>query len=1349
MSLKALRFLPLILFSAAAWADTVHIPQALEDWRDWVLHDKAWRDCPFVFNSSAASRDDFVCAWPGRLELDVRDDSGRFSQTWTVYAEESWVPLPGDAAYWPDRVSANNRPIEIVARGRTPMVRLGPGTYQLSGRFEWDERPRELRVPMQVGLIGLVVDGRRVERPERARGTLFLGETETTAREVDAVRAETYRLLRDDIPLRLETRIRLEVSGKVREEIFAPALPEGFVPLWLNGALPARLEPDGSLHVQVRPGTWEISLGARAGDNADGVSMPTPASNMPAVEIWSYRSNPELRVTAAAGAEPVDPGVTQVPAEWQSLPAFRLVPGQSLTINERSRGMVATDNRLTLDRRLWLDFDGDGFVATDAISGTMRTGWRLDMRAPFELLSAEEGGERLLVTQGVDESDTGVELRNTTVALESLAINESRGRMPVTGWDSRFERVSATLYLPPGQMLLATPGVDRAPGSWLSSWELLDLFLLLIITIASGRLFGRTAGVITLLAVGLSFHQPGAPIWSWLNLLAGIALLRVAPAGRLRAIVRSYVAAGALVLVVLLVPFLTSELRLALYPQLEPQRPSGRSELAAPQVAMEPASVALDEARQLAAERVQPDAVQEIMVTGQAPRKLERYAPDTVLQAGAGVPDWEWNPHTLRWAGPVDSEQSMRLVILPRWLVTLLRFLEVGLLAAFVAILAAEILKRRWRLPGGLAIGRETVTPVLVAGLFACLVSAPGISQAQTPDPEILRELEVRLTAAPDCVNRCAEIAEAFVDVSADTVSMRLTIHAAEDVAVVLPGTAAGWRPQAVRAAGADAAVTGGPEGQLWLRVPAGQRTVELSGATGDADSLQIVFPLPPRVIRVNATDWQVGGIRDRRLISGALALTRQRSSGGADEASEEVRWERSRFPAFARIERHVEFGLDWEMTTIVNRVAPRNGLLAVEVPLVEGEVVVSEGVTVEDGKALVSIPPGARDIAWRSRLARVDRLEFAAQNGVPWSETWSFEASNTWRVEYEGVPESDPDHRRSFRHMPVFYPRGGESLTLSVSRPDAIPGETLAFDAVLVDVDQGLRLQTVDLSLDYRSTRGAQHVLRLPVDAEVTEVRIDGKVEPLRAEAGELTLPIVPGEHKLRVRWQQSTSAGLATRTPDIDLGSPASNIQLRLSLPGSRWLLATSGPRIGPAVLYWSELLALVLIAIVLGRVKLTPLGAPHWLLLGIGFSTFNWPVLGLIAGWLIIVGIRERLGATPGRLAYNVQQLGLGAITVISLLAIVASLPMGLLGRPDMHVRGFMSSGNSLGWLADASDSVLPVAQAWSAPMWAYKALILAWALWFSFALVRWLPWVWKVFARDGLWRSRTDEPARAAE
>src|SRR5690606_20710034 len=122
------------------------------------------------------------------------------------------------------------------------------------------------------------------------------------------------------------------------------------------------------------------------------------------------------------------------------------------------------------------------------------------------------------------------------------------------------------------------------------------------------------------------------------------------------------------------------------------------------------------------------------------------------------------------------------------------------------------------------------------------------------------------------------------------------------------------------------------------------------------------------------------------------------------------------------------------------------------------------------------------------------------------------------------------------------------------------------------------------------------------------------------------LSLPILPGEHRIDVQWREPVPVTARSRTPAVDLGAAAGNIELGMQLPVNRWILATSGPRLGPAVMYWSELAALVLFAFILGRVTLTPLGTREWLLLGLGFSTFSWPALMLVAGWLLLVGARR---------------------------------------------------------------------------------------------------------------------------
>ena len=1111
-----------LLLPAAAFASDVHVPDDLQDWQEWVLYDNEYRSCPFRFNRAADQRSDFVCVWPGGLELSVNSSGGEFSQAWTVYADQQWVQLPGNTSYWPHAVTANGRAVEVVLHDNVPSVFLEPGSYTLAGSFEWDERPGNLTLPWATGVISLVVDGEQVDRPARIRNGVFLGERQQETQARDSVSSDVYRLVRDDVPTRLVTRIRIQVAGSVREELFGPILPDGFTPLTINSGLPARFESDGKLRVQVRPGSWVIEIAARGAAVVDSLTMPAPETNLPDTEIWSYSANDTLRVTVPEGLTPVDPLQVDVPNGWNQLAAFRVSGGETLNVVERSRGIVSAENDLTLSRTMWMTFDRNGFVVDDDISGRMRTGWRLDMLAPFELLTAAADYQNLLITEGETEGQTGVELRSPYLNLAANGAASASGELPITAWDTRFNSVHTTLNLPPGHKLLAAPGVDDASGSWVSQWQLLDFFLVLIIAIATWRLFGATAGVIALAALTLSFHELAAPAWLWLNLLIAIALLRVAPAGRLRQSVRVYQAVSAAMLVLTLVPFAANQLRVAMYPQLETQRSASvsysdagrggfarRADLAVIAPAQESGLMveADGAARERAELRLQKnmvaDSLEEITVTANKAASsyaFSRYAPNAIVQAGAGIPSWQWNSYQLSWSGPVDADQTMRLVILPRWLVSLLRILEVAFLLLFVAVLAAEILQRQIKLPGGLSFGRAAASGLAGLGLLMITMMPSQDAYAQTPDAEVLRVLEQRLLAAPECVPRCAEIVAADVDVGTDSIRMDLTVHALEDVAIPLPGSDSGWRPVAILLDGSAAGqISRAPDQTLWLRLLPGRHTVVLRGPIPAVDSLEIPFPTPPRVVSSDSDGWLVAGIKDRRLLSGSLQLTRLQSE---NNESGTVRWESSRFPPFVEVTRTVQMDLDWFVVTSVRRIAPAQGALSMELPLLDSESVLTDNMTVEDGKILVSMAPNTSQVSWRSKIEPVSPMTLHAEDNMPWQEIWTVGVSNIWHAEFTGVPESENESYDENARVALFYPRGGETLTVQTSRPEGAAGSTLAFDSVDVYSEHGDRSSNVTMTLQYRSTRGAQHTMRIPAERRGYECA-DRRPEPVLASAG------------------------------------------------------------------------------------------------------------------------------------------------------------------------------------------------------------------------------------------------------
>ena len=166
-----------------------------------------------------------------------------------------------------------------------------------------------------------------------------------------------------------------------------------------------------------------------------------------------------------------------------------------------------------------------------------------------------------------------MELRRGHINLvaESRCESSSR-RIPAVGWDHDFQSVSGVLNLPAGWRLLTASGVDVMPGTWFERWTLLDLFLVLIISLAIFKLWNWRWGMLALIAVALTYHEPGSPRLVWLHVLAASALLRFLPQGWIRKLVTLWRWGSIVVLLVLAIPFIVQQVRWGVYPQLEQQR---------------------------------------------------------------------------------------------------------------------------------------------------------------------------------------------------------------------------------------------------------------------------------------------------------------------------------------------------------------------------------------------------------------------------------------------------------------------------------------------------------------------------------------------------------------------------------------------------------------------------------------------------------------------------------------------------------------------------------------------------------------------------------------------------------
>lgn len=1341
------------------------LPPALKGWVPWALDGARDRTCPAV-------GDEAVCLWPGRVTLSLGPTGGTFVlQAWAE--RPLFLPLPGDAKVWPQEVRLDGKPVPVVPQGDRPALYLAAGSHRVEGRLAWSALPDSLSVPPETALLDVVLNGKTVAFPRREEnGLLLLRQEGERAGGGEELRVKVFRRLEDGIPLFLETRLLLEVSGKAREVKLSGARLPGTVPVAVRGELPARLDADGRLVVQVRTGRFSVSALFRV-EGQPATFHPDAAATAPwpEQEIWAFAANERFRQVELSGGTPIDPSRTDLPAEWQKLPAYQLEPKDELRLAETRRGEAeAAPDQVNVSRELWLDLDGKGFTVRDRFSGTLRRTSRLNLLAPGSLGRVSVDGEDQLITVDPAEKLSGVELRRTSLQMTAESrLTDRPGRLSAVGWGIDVQGLSGTLYLPPGWRLLGARGVDSTPHAWLGRWDLFGFFLVLLVALAAWKLAGWRWGAVGLATLVVCHGESGAPALVWLSLLGAAALLTVVSKGKLRTLVLAWWGISALVLVGIALPFAVKQVRHGLYPQTEPVASGSFAEgyyagvAAAPRAMeeqtavdaapaapppMEPPQAGVPSApmpmRKSAQLYLQNQAAS-VVASSKSSDEAYRQDPHAVIQTGSGVPTWSWNSQPLRWSGPVAKDHRIRLFLLSPFanlVFAVLRVLLVGLLA--LRLLANP------RVGEGL----RSVRPSAAAALLVLLLgvagtTAAGEEQAQEPnaanatkpsaleglpDDGILEELRERLTRPPACAPSCIATPDVRLTVKGAEVEVVAEVHAAADAAWPVPGPASAWVPRSVTVDGqlAVSLVRRG-DGFLHLRLPAGTHQVVVSGPLPPRDSLALQFVDRPRRMRAVADGWQVDGVREDGTTDGSVQLTRKLDAGSRGEAGSEGHYE-----PWLEVTRVFEIGISWKVETVVRRVSPPGTPLVVKVPLLKGMLVTDADHPVKDGEVLLTFGRDEQETRWTSTLTPADGATVAlkAAEGKPWSEVWVVRCGAVWQCSAKGA--FAPTSREEGGTLATeYHPWPGESLDLSFHRPAGAPGQSLTVDDASLHVSPGVRLLDATLALSIRASRSGPLTISLPAKAEVQEVRVGESVRPVRPDGDELHLTVGPGAQKVQVTWRQAGGVSLLQRLPRVKVGQAAVNGHLSLQLPDDRWLLFAGGPSWGPAVLFWGLLTVVAFFALVLGTLPSSPLKGWEWLLLGFGLAQLHVVAVLAVAGWFLVFAWRAKKDEqTP--LVHDFLQLLLACWTVIFLVSLYGAVHEGLLLKPHMQVAGNGSSDTLLKWYVDRFDGTFPGAWVVSLPLWTYRVVMLLWSLWLASRLIAWLKWGWSAYVAGGGWK-----------
>ncbi len=1305
------------------------IPEPLKPWTGWVMWDSPDANCPSPYNDANTH----LCLWPGALKIQASARGGSFSQEVRVFRDIG-MALPGDEELWPVDVKVDGRPVAVVSSRGRPQIRLKPGTVVITGKFRWDAIPRKITIPPAVGIIRLSVAGKNIPFPALdKRGKLWLKRHQETRTDKDAMETRVYRLLEDGIPMWLTTRIELRVSGRSREEKLGPALPTGWHLSSVKSRLPVAVDSEGKLTVQVRSGTWNVELKSFRTHDITSLSFSADLSPIFHSEYVAFEGNPAFRLLDISGAPVIDPSQTSIPGMWKSYPVYQWDHKNPLMLKVRMKGNGnnAVPREVFLRRNLWLRGNGDGFIYQDTMNGNLDKARRLDV-SPSEVPGRiRVAGKGQLITRNPVTGNAGIEIRTNKIKLEAVGRIPKRGPIPAVGWLTDVDKLSMDMHLPPGWRLLACFGAERISGDWISAWTLLDLFLLLLFSLAAYRLWGAKSAVVVFFGFALSFHEPGAARYSWFFLLIPLALLRVVPEGRLRKLMTWWRNVAILSLILILVPFFGREIQSVIYPQLDP----GQERVSSYQGGTSLHRIMLKAQKRkgkIVREKdylVRSPEPTEVMLPRASSKNAKQalyskqnlaLSPDARIQTGPGIPQWRGGLVSMKWNGPVTASEQIRPILIP----PLLRKILVLMMLILVGWMLALMLGVPLRWPRSFKWKRAAAAILI---LFTLPI------QAQMPDQTMLNQLKRRLTKPAPCYPACADISSASLIVRNGRLQCRLEINAMRQTAVPLPGKLPDWSPVSVTVDGGKAIVMR-KNGYLWLLVPKGIHSIQMNGMTPAAADWEWSYLLKPHYLTVRASGWTVTGIGKNNVPEKQIFFSRKvRKGGNSGDDFGLIATE-----PLVSVQRFLELGMNWRIQTTVYRLSATGKAIALQVPLLEGEQVLSvDDSKIKDGKMAVSLSAIQSSFTWESRLSVAPAIDLKAEDTNRWVETWGVNASPVWHVEADegtGVYESGDSANKL-----LWKPWPGESLTLHIARPKAIPGPTVTVNKVSRMVSVGSRMRKTILNMDVVSSLGQDFSMILPEGLKVETIKRGTSALPIQRKDKLLTLPLLPGKQHIQINLKESKTMGILTRTAPIKLAVEGANIETGIGMPRDRWPLLVGGPAQGPAIRFWSVFLLMIVLALILGAIPGSPLSRWEWILLGIGLTQGGLTESIFIVGWLFLLAFR---GSERSRdlsdVTFDFFQLGLVALTCIALGILLSIVYAGLMGRPEMYIVGNGSSMDYLRWYQDFSEGKLPGVWVLSISIWFYRFLMLAWALWLAHSLIKWLGWAWRQFSFEGLWR-----------
>ena len=1378
--------------SLAHAENDIYIPESLEPWVDWVLDDNPFFACPVRATDGVRLN----CIWARETNIDVlrgQTFGAKFELKVHAFAESS-LQLPFSQSFKPQNVRLNGQEIALGGGNSAPEILVPIGSHTLVGDLVWKEEsePRYLEITRS-GIVRLSIEGEQVAHPSLQGGGSRLWfsneitDTPTTTTTPDTELVRVFRHFIDDIPQTQTTYIRVTITGNPRTLDFGKVISDQYEITNLSSRWPAILSSDGNLVVQVSPGSNDIQINARATDQLSSFSYEKISPIWPDLEYWGIQPMHHLRIIRMEGAPRTDLSQVNAPSRMHRTSGFVLAEDDVLELIEEQRGSVQPySSMFGISRDIWLNFNGDFYTVADSIRTDIASAQQVASTIPLGEVRVN-GSARLIVYDDSSEDQlTSIYLKPEDEYLSSISKVSRAEPLPPNTWSVEAESLNARLHLPPGWMMLWSNGVDEVEGSWLSKWGIWDVFIVLLLLCLVWGLGGWKWTAILAGTVLISYQLDNAPTFGWVVLAGVCYALKAIKHVRLNQIVTVSFWVVFLVVSAACVYHATISMRNAIHPQLAAESPTFEQQVVsalerrytAEEIEQMGISNLSDFFRRIPEQfksttpqtstsfATDDEEMEEVISTGtylptSDPTALISQTPNVVatgsrtnlgedsdsylgllaaeprtydptlpiaIQTGPGRPNWQWQTVTLNWDGPVAHDQKMTLVLMSPWFTRLLYLLSAIatlLVLAYFLYLKVPGVKNcvKTVLPG---------TSGVASLVFLALLFNPQDAQADIPDADLLKELESRLLALPDCLNECAYLEEAKVTLTDGVLTIAMQIHAEDRVAIPLPGENNTWNLIDLRQ-GTNQLPLLRERSRLYTLLHEGVHNIVLTANITGLDQFDVAFELIPGHLAIDAPNWRIEGLIRGQVDDRKLTFYRENSDEQIVSTSEiTTNFAPLEITPYVSVLRQIVLSYEPTIITRVARVAPYSDEFTVRIPLLPNEQVTTASMSVEDEHMVVNLRANQGSITWESKLIVDSTITLSAPSIAERTERWSIVGSDFWSYDYEGIVPIDEGDNHT-----MFVPRSNEVLQVDVQQTQPVPGESITISSVNAFHEVGSQSTSTDLELFILASQPGDIEITLPENADIESLMFGEEFQSLPSN-NVVLVPVQPGNHLYTLNWKTDRGMSLAYSPPSASLSQPAVNTSTDIQLPENRWILWLAGSSFGSTVAFWSVLVGVLLAAVVVSKIPSFALSTRDAVILAAGASLVDLKMLVVVGIWFLAIWFKSRTKEEIVRpWLYRLEQLVLTGITLLVLYVLVNTIVTALTNDPNMYIVGAKYYNDWFTWFSDEITGEVPSPWILSVPMWVYLVLILAWVMWLVFTLLKWMRAWWESLKTPVLW------------